>query len=282
MKQYSLQVDGKVITTNDAGVFVIPLHQNSTYVKVSLQNRAFTILYPNGGYVLVPRNINELTEIIIGNPKENEFLNEYLKIYKQLKSNRSSTVSETTKLALRLDSLQQFLLRLHYTEIDLIRAKEIQDGKDKYYPEITENLIEFKNKAFDLKSSFAYVSDFAFDNANALQKLVEAVTNYNNIRNLLDRQHMNYEKYLNEYWQQDTLTSEFRQLVRFALDSLHEGYVLSLRDEIKLINDYFMGKKDAALKKRIQQNIKNILPAFENKLNELDRQTALFLRRISD
>lgn len=282
MRQYTLQINGQAATTNDAGVFVLPINKNMNHVKASLQNASYTILYPNGGFVLVPRDINEITEIVIGNPTENEFLSQYLKIYKQLKNNSSSTSAEITKLAHRLDSLQKMLLQLHYTETDLIKAQEIQDGKDKNYPEITQNLIEFKNRAFDLASSLKYISDYAFDNAAALQKLYEAVTNYNNTRNLLDRQRLNYEKYIKNYWQDEALTNQYRQLASFALDTLHTNSILPLRDEIDLINQYFQKKKDNQLKKTIQNNINTAMPKLDSQLIILDRKTAAFLQQFSE
>ena len=160
MKQFSVLVNSEVAVTNDAGVFVIGLNNDITHVKIGLQQAGYTVLYPTAGYVPIPRNLNDIPEIIIGNPQDNTYLNQYLAVYKEMKSNSSATASELIALGKKLDSLQQMLLQLNFTENDLRSAKEMQDGRDKYYPEITQNLQEFVGKAFDLKASLKYVVDF--------------------------------------------------------------------------------------------------------------------------
>src|SRR3954453_10040404 len=119
MKDFNILVNSEVATTNDAGVFVIGLNNDVTHVKVALQEASYAVLYPTGGYVSVPRDLNDVPEIIIGSPQDNTYLNQYLAIYKEIKSNNSATASELSALTKRLDSLQQILLTLNYTETDL-------------------------------------------------------------------------------------------------------------------------------------------------------------------
>ena len=87
MKDFNILVNSEVATTNDAGVFVIPLKNDVTHVKVGLQQTNYAVLYPTGGYVSVPRDLNDVPEIIIGSPQDNTYLNQYIAIYKQIKSN---------------------------------------------------------------------------------------------------------------------------------------------------------------------------------------------------
>src|SRR3954453_413929 len=119
MKDFSILVNSEVATTNDAGIFVVPLKNDVTHVKVGLQQTSYTVLYPTGGYVSVPRDLNDVPEIIIGSPQDNTYLNQYIAIYKEIKSNSSVSASELSALTKRLDSLQQILLTLNYTETDL-------------------------------------------------------------------------------------------------------------------------------------------------------------------
>jgi len=72
----------------------------------------------------------------------------------------------------------------------------MQDGRDRYYPEITQNLVEFVDKAFDLQRALQNITAFAFDNASALQNMYNAVTDYNHVRNTLSTQRFNYEKFI--------------------------------------------------------------------------------------
>lgn len=275
MKDFNILVNAEVATTNDAGIFVIPLKNDVTHVKVALQQTSYTVLYPTGGYVSVPRDLNDVPEIIIGSPQDNTYLNQYLAVYKEIKSNNSATASELSALTKKLDSLQQILLQLNYTETDLHSAKEMQDGRDRYYPEITQNLIEFVDKAFDLKSALQNITAFAFDNASALQNMYNAVTDYNHIRNTLSAQRFNYEKFISDYWQDDSLTKNFHSLIVYALDTLHEGKILPLQNDITQINQY-LGNKNKDLKEKIQQNIAKEMPGLNDALAELKRRNATF------
>jgi hypothetical protein len=275
MKDFNILVNSEVATTNDAGVFVIALNNDVTHVKVALQEASYAVLYPTGGYVSVPRDLNDVPEIIIGSPQDNTYLNQYLAIYKEIKSNNSATASELSALTKRLDSLQQILLTLNYTEMDLRSAKEMQDGRDRYYPEITQNLIEFTDKAFDLQRALQNITAFAFDNVSAFQNMHDAVTDYNHIRNILSAQRFNYERFISDYWQDDSLTNHFHSLIVYGLDTLHEGQILPLQNDITQINQY-LSNKNKDLKEKIQQNISKEMPGLNDALAELKRRNTMF------
>jgi len=281
MKQFNVLVNNEVATTNDAGIFVIGLNNDITHVKIGLQEAGYSVLYPTGGYVSIPRDLNDVPEIIIGSPQDNTYINQYLAVYKEMKSNSSATASELIALGKKLDSLQQVLLQLNYTETDLRSAKEMQDGRDKYYPEISQNLQEFVAKAFDLKASLQYMVEFAFDNSAARAKVYDAVTGYTDIFNSLNRQRFNYEKFIGDYWQNDSLTNHFHNLISYSLDTLHTGMILTLQGDIAQINEYFKSKnKD--LKEKIQQNIHNKMPQLELALTELKKRNELFQKEFSN
>jgi hypothetical protein len=283
MKDFTILVNSEAATTNDAGIFVIALNHDVTHVKVGLQQTAYTVLYPTGGYVSVPRDLNDVPEIIIGSLQDNTYLNQYISIYKEIKSNNSATASELSALTKRLDSLQQILLQLNYTENDLRTAQEMQDGRDKYYPEITQNLEDFVSRAIDLKAALTYVAGFAFENSLAYQKLHEAVTNYNAIHNTVNMQRFNYERFIDRYWRNDSLTQHFHALMIFALDSVHQGEVLPFQKNINEINQYFANKKsDKELKEQLQKNISMELPGFEHSLEELENRNRTFQIEFKD
>jgi hypothetical protein len=282
MKHFSLLVNDVVAVTNDAGIFMIALNNDVTHVKVALQQSGYSLLYPTGGYVSVPRNLNDVPEIIVGSPQDNTYLNQYLAVYKEMKGNSTATASELITLGKKLDSLQQILLQLNYTETDLRSAKEMQDGRDKYYPEITQNLQEYIGRAFNFNASLKYVADFAFEKPQALQNLVSAVRDYNNIFNTLNRQRFNYEKFISDYWQSDTLSSHFHQLISYALDTVHQGKILTLQNNINQINQYFTGTRDKSLKEKIQQDITREMPLLEHLLKELDNRNNAFQKEFSN
>lgn len=281
MKQFRLLVNSNVAVTNDAGIFVIPLNKNTNHVKVQLQQSKYVVLYPTAGYVAIPRDLNDMPEIIIGSNSDNTYLNQYLNLYKAIKNNKSGTSSEVKVLANKFDSLQKFLLKLNYSETELRTAKEMQDGRDKYYPEISQNLYEFVSRAFDLKAAFQHVSEFAFDNPAALQKLHSSVTEYTNIYNVLNRQRTNYQKQIDEYWQDDSVSQEYSKIISYALDSLHDKKLFPLKDDITLINQYFSGRKSKELKAKIQQHIKEQETTIQPMLEELKKRNNSFQKDLS-
>lgn len=281
MKQFSLLVNSNAAVTNDAGVFVAALNNGTNHVKIQLQQSNYIVLYPTAGYVAIPRDLNDMPEIIIGSQNDNTYLNQYLNLYKAIKNNKSASSSEIRVLETKLDSLQKMLLDLNYSENELRTAKDMQDGREKYYPEISQNLNEFVSRAFDLAASFQYVSNFAFDNTSALQKLHDAVTDYTNIYNILNRQRTNYQKQIQEYWLDDSLTAQYNTLINYALDSLHSGKLFPLKDDITLINEYFSVKKSKELKEKIQQHIREQDLSIQPMLEELKKGSNLFQKKLT-
>jgi hypothetical protein len=274
-KNISVLIDNQYpAVTNDAGVFIVALPKTTSHLKVSLSQTNYTILYPYGGFVLVPKDLNDVPQIIIGNPKENDYLNQYLTLYKLIKNKPSSTTTDpgVGVLKSKLDSLERQLINLHYTESEIRTAKEIQDGKDDYLPEISADLSEFRTKAIDLKTAFKYVSDYAFDNENALQKLVEAITNYNNSYNKLERQQLNYEKRIRDFWQNEELSISFQNLLSFSLDTLHRQTIYPMQEIIVEVRDYFINKnKNAELKKSIREKISARVEQLEVLLPKMEK-----------
>jgi hypothetical protein len=214
-------------------------------------------------------------QVIVGNLQENDYLNQYLTIYKLLKK-RPVTVADPGIGALKskLDSLETQLIKLHYTETEIRTAKEIQDGKDDYLPEITADLSEFRIKAIDLKTAFKYVSDYAFDNENALQKLVESITNYNNSYNKLERQQINYGKRIRDFWQNEQLSMSFQSLMSFSLDTLHRQTIYPMQEIIVEVRDYFINKnKNGELKKSIREKISDRVQQLEMLLPKMEKES---------
>jgi hypothetical protein len=283
MKQFSILVDDKPATTNDAGVFEIGLNNNTTHVRISLNQTSYDVLYPAGGYLPIPRNLDDIPQIIIGNPKENIYLATYTALYGQIKKNNNTTATDLLLLTKRLDSMGKVLLSLHYTETDLSNAQELEDGKEKWYPEITASLVTFQNTCFDLKNAMKYIAEYAFEKNAALQQLYEAEKNYNASRDLLDRQHYNYEKYIANYWQDETLKKDLHQLISYALDTVHTMQILPLQKVVTQINQYQQeGKKNNDLKKTILGNINQAMPGIEDAWKKLEQQTKTFLTSFSN
>jgi hypothetical protein len=174
-------------------------------------------------------------------------------------------------LKIRMDSIQKLLFNLNYTDNELRTAKEIQDGKDDYLPEITGDIAEFATKASDLKTAFKYVSEYAFDKSSALEKLSIAILNYNNAHNKLDRQHLNYERRIADYWQSDSLRQRFEGLMSFALDTIHAQNIYPMQETLGRIREYFNKQnKSSEVRRNIQDDISRMVRSLEILLPRLE------------
>ena len=60
VKNITVLVNSNPAVTNDAGILVIGLPNNTTHVKVALRQSDYTILYPTAGYVAIPRDLNDM------------------------------------------------------------------------------------------------------------------------------------------------------------------------------------------------------------------------------
>lgn len=260
--------------TNDAGVFKVGLPNTTNHIKVSLSKSNYTILYPYGGFVLVPKDLNDVPQIIIGNASNNDYLQQYLALYKLVKNKPVGSDPGIIDLRRKMDSLQSALIKMHYTETELRTAKEIQDGKDDYLPEINGDIVDFRANAYDLKDAFKYIADYAFENGSALERLASSINNYNNSFNKLDHQHLNYEKRIADYWQSDSLRKVYHDLAGLALDTIHAKNIYPMQATISQIRDYFISrKKNTEAKKSIQQSISKMVQQLEILLTRLDEGT---------
>ncbi len=281
MKDMTVLVNSNPAVTNDAGILVIGLPDNTMHVKVALQQADYTILYPTAGYIAIPRDLNDMPEIIIGSPNDNTYLNQYLNLYKAIKNNNAGS-AQLNLLNQKLDSLQASLLQMNYTESDLRSAKDMQDGRDEYYKEISENLNDFVSRAIDLKTAFEYLTGYVFDNHEAFQQLYTAVTDYNNVYNILNRQRNNYAKYIINYWQDDSLSTLYNSLIQYALDTVHTGNFFPMTNEnVNSINQYLSGNKSTDLKDKIQQHIKQEINSVEPMLIILQQRNAAFQKELT-
>lgn len=283
LRNVSVLIDNQYpAVTNDAGIFQTALPDGTTQVKVSFAKSDYTILYPYGGLVLIPRDANAAPQIIVGSVQDNEQLKQYLTLYKLIKQKPSTASADLQPLKSKLDSLQNLLLQLHYTETELRTAKEIQDGKDDYLPEINTTLNDFVVKAIDLKTAFKYVADYAFDNAKALERLTTAINNYNISFQALSNQHMNYARRIGEYWQSDTLQQAFGKLASLALDSVHKQLIYPMQETVSQIREYFYAnKKSEQLKNSIQQSISRTVQQLEVVLPKLDADARQLTQALS-
>ncbi|HEY2582411.1 MAG TPA: hypothetical protein VGI43_11425, partial [Mucilaginibacter sp.] len=168
VKNYTVFIDGKSSTTDDAGVFNTAIKSDATLVTVQASGSQYIIVYPLGGRGLVPKDPNLITQIIVEPFKSNNYLNQYLAQFRQLKDSSGKSQAELKAVRKQIDSITQILYKFNYTNEDLRNAQQRQNGMDIYYPEITTTLQDYLNQAINVCSAFKFTSDYAFDNHNAL------------------------------------------------------------------------------------------------------------------
>src|ERR1700730_10013323 len=72
IKNYTVIIDGKPATTDDAGIFNAVINSSARQVKIQPSDQQYIIVYPQGGRVLVPKDASLVTEIIVAGFKSND------------------------------------------------------------------------------------------------------------------------------------------------------------------------------------------------------------------
>ncbi len=282
VRNYTMLVDGKPATTNDAGIFYSPVSATSTQINIQASDRTFIVLYPLAGRTLIPKDASLITQIVVASFQSNNYLKSFLNISKQLTDSIGKSQIQINQLHNGLDSVVKVLHNLSYTDNDLRTAKEVQEGKDRNLYDITKDLEDYSRNAQNLISAFKYISDYAFTNPNALLQLSEAVTNYNNSYDKLDGKRAYYLSTLNNFWDKSKADS-FSNVVSFALDTVHTKNIYPLRDLLQQIRNYFnAGKKSDESKNLIQKQIVNLVTTDQQLLNNLKNKTDDFTHSLTE
>ena len=285
LKNFTALVDGNEASTNLTGLLIAPVLAAKTQVKLQPKDKKFIILYPTGGNVFIPKDNSLVVEIILAGIADDPNIKLYQRVLKELNESKNKSLEALAPIKKRFDLLEAQLIKLNYSSEDLRTARERQDGIDLFFPEITKSLKNYLVQVIDLKNAFKYTSDFAFTNPNALQKLVQAVTDYNPCFEKLNDNNSMYRQKIMAYWQNDSLKREYENVADYILNDIHKKNILPLNDLKNNINKYFLGefpdnKND--IKKNIQQQISEAIPALTKKLELLEINLTAFINRLSD
>jgi hypothetical protein len=260
--------------TDDSGIFQAVLPRRTTSIKITLTQGDYHVLYPFGGYVAIPRDLSDIPQIIIGSTRDNSYLQQYISLYSIKKKMGSASAIATRPLTAKMDSLRNLLLVFRYTENDIKKAEKLQDGKDEYYPMISADITDYLRKTYALITAFRLLSPFALDNPAAMQAIVEAGTKYNESYVKIDRQQLNYQRSLSEFWQNDSLTNAYRDLSDFSLTKIHAEKIFSLQAVILQMKQYAAGKKKKVKERKIvEEQMGNALREVEPLYLSLEKKT---------
>lgn len=276
IKNYTILIDGKPETTDDAGIFTAEISSSAKQVTIQTSDQKYVIVYPKNGKILVPKDASLITEIIVADFKSNDYLKEYLTVSKQIKDSIGKSQGQIKLLNTQLDSITSMLHKMNYTDTDLRSAKEIQEGKDRNLFDITKDLQDYSRNAQNLLSAFKYLSDYAFSNSRGLEQLSEAITNYNDVYNRLDGKKIFYQQTIANYWSKDQADS-FQNVISFAMDTIHANKIYPLRDLLQQIRDYFnTNNKNNQLKLSIQKKIADAINEDEDLIERLKNKITTF------
>lgn len=281
VKNYTLNIDGKPATTDDAGIFYAPVSSSVKQVLIQPGDQKYIILYPMGGRALIPKDPSLITQIVVANFKSNNYLKSYLTVSNQIKDSIGKSQLQIKSLRLQLDSIVKVLHKLSYTDADLRSAKEIQEGKDRNLFDITKDLQDYSRNAQNLLSAFKYLSDYAFSNSRGIEQLSEAITNYNQTYDRLDGKRIFYQKVVNDYWGSDQAAS-LKNIIDFALDTIHTNKIYPLRDLLQQIRAYFNStKKNNQLKVSIQKKIADVIAEDADLIERLKNEITQFSQSLT-
>lgn len=268
--------------SNDDGYFDILLPAGTSEARLDLPDKKLVIIYPRGGRILIPADPSKVTEIIIGETGELETLSVYLEYSRRIERSVGSSTEEIELLRTRLDSITNLLVKTYQLkESDLRNAVALQETKDKHYAEISHTLQTYYGNAVDLKNAFKYIADFAFENAEALTELKQAIEAYNPSYEKLNAEYPGYEQNILTYWESKELADNLHNVVDYALNDIHESRAMPLNELVRKINDYFQsGRRNDAARERIIADIHAVLPSMENSLSVLNERINTLLPKL--
>ncbi|WPU91899.1 hypothetical protein SNE25_21515 [Mucilaginibacter sabulilitoris] len=285
VRNFTVLVDTKSATTNDAGVFNTPINTSTTQVTVQLSSKNYIIVYPIGGKVLIPKDPALVTQIVIEPFQSNKYIQKYMAEFKQLKESAGKSSTEVKAIQTQLDSITQILYKFNYTATDLKNAQERQDGMDLFYPEITSTLQNYIIQARTVNAAFKFTAEYAFEKPTALEKLVQAINNYNPAYNKLAMNYPTYSRKIQDYWQDESLKTAFDGIVDTLINTIHKKTIFPLNELKTRINEYFIGSTNqdkAKAKKDIQDQIATIVPVLTEQINGMELRILQFQNQLKN
>ena len=284
MKQYTVIVNGQKSQTNDAGVFVIAVDNSKTYVSIQVEQGNHSILYPLNGHLAIPKNPNELPTIIIGTNDDYRLYKEFISLHTKIDNLSQAEVKQRKALGTEIDKLKRLLVERNFQACEIDRTTQlqmrVQEGRERYLPEITLNLNEFFLKARKLSLNLKHANASEYGKSVPVMKLYEAAYEYNYVHSLLKRNQTMYENAVAKYWEDDTLKTGFNSLLLYAVDTLNTN-ILKLNTNLSEIQVYCNGKKrDEQIEQGIKQRIDSVLPPIELMISDLEKRNTYFQKEL--
>jgi hypothetical protein len=156
-------------------------------------------------------------------------------------------------------------------------------SKDDAFPLISNTLMDYINEAKDFKDAFQMLGIQSTESRQALAKLTDATEQYNRAFEKLNKERLTFEKYVSTFWSNPVKSLEFKSLLDYALGDLHGVNILTLNQELSVINDIANGrvKQVNSRKKELEKDISEEVLKLDKRLQELERRTNRILYDLS-
>ena len=277
MPNYPLLINGQQALTDGQGFMYFPIRTTNTYVTIeTLNSSKISILYPVRGHLSIPKDENEILEVVLGSPEDSQLLHKkYVSVIQKMIQESNNALIESSRQ--QFDSLALLIQTLEKRNRTLEEEKARADARQKIFQEISGDIREYSIRAANLSLALKHSARFAYENGLTANELNTAVMKYNAIFERLSPRRNVYEQNVTEYWsdsRDDSAGDHFKTLMRFAMDTLHEQHILSLMAVIDQINDYRQRLRNGdkvgnADKQKIQLDIEKKLTVLEPEINEL-------------
>ncbi|HEY8917801.1 MAG TPA: hypothetical protein VIM87_15260 [Chitinophaga sp.] len=286
--------NGSRQSTNTQGMAYITLdNRNRPPINIRpVDEREYTIV--GNEVIYLPPNANIITTVTIvrSSQKEAAAAEEISKLYRQQNIDRKEmdSIRRTnqvmyTQMLNRQDSILKTVMKnFKVTESDLRSARELMEGRDKYFGIISGNLEGYLNEAKDVRDAFQNLVLYSLENPKSFKLLDSTIEVYNQYYNQLNNTNAECEKAVQDYWKSYELAMSYHNLVDFSINNIHRASIIPLNASlIRKINTYLnepSKKKRNTLKQELILELNSILPVFDNNIGILDVKIKGFITNL--
>jgi hypothetical protein len=225
--------------TNDNGYFEFSVPADVRQVEivaVELSDPKWMVRYPIGA-IPVSNDSTIVTSIVVGPSFEALMERVFSAQREALEANLKASGARQEEIGQALDSIRAWFAGRAQIEAESLRVEENRSmERARAFGPIAETLRTYVNEARDLRNAFRLVSEFAFSSSSAFDELKSAIVAYNAAFERLNGTGPGMESTIRTLWRSETLGSECRSLLDYALGEIHHVHVLPLNETLETIN----------------------------------------------
>lgn len=273
---------GSAVTRSN-GQFETALPAGVADIRIEILDHYWTVLYPRDGRVPVPRDPQQVAEIIVGESVETAALRLFAERHEKLAAGLESVGARQDEVS---DILRQFVeevtRRLEVDAASLQQAIDFQRSRIEHYPALSTTIKSYVLEARNLTGFFKRYGHIAFTDREVYMGLHDAVEKYNAAFDRLNNERLASEFRVATYWESEELRSDLRALYDYALGEIHRVRILQLNESLPTMHQALWGGlRDRPRIQRAQEDIDGIVRDLELRLPELDTRADRVLQFLS-